>query len=502
MILNDYIQLEDQIARENMYRAESAITEQIATIDSVALDWAAWDDTYEFIEDRNEHYVEVNLVDETLANLRLNFMVFVNSSGGIVSGKAYDLQEGTAIELPPGLEEHLAFGEPLTSHDSPDSACNGILMLPGGPVLVASRPIVTSDAQGPVRGSVVFGRYLDQVEIERISGIIHHDLQIYAIGDPAIPSEYPSATATPLGTSVVFIQPVSADAIAGYITPADLYGNSAFVLRTDMTRDIYSQGQASVFFMLISIFGTGLLFGIVTLGVLEKFVLKRLYSLDRDVHRIGASGDLASRVRVEGDDEFSHLATSINGMVSALESTKNNLLEVEKRYHAVVEDQTELISRFLPDGTHVFVNEAYCRYFGKRKEEIIGHRFVPDLPEADRQRIKEHFAALSPNVPVLTIEHRIVMPDGEIRWQQWTDRAFFDRSGRIVEYQSVGRDVTDRKHAEEEIQRSYQRLSDILESLPDGIFVIDKEKRVIAWNHALEEMTGVKKQGILYKGEA
>ncbi len=88
------------------------------------------------------------------------------------------------------------------------------------------------------------------------------------------------------------------------------------------------------------------------------------------------------------------------------------LRESEERYRNVIEDQTEFISRFLPDGTHVFVNEAYCRYFGLRRDEILGHRFRPEIPAGDQERMNRLFASLTPDNPVGTIEHRIIMPGG------------------------------------------------------------------------------------------
>ncbi len=120
----------------------------------------------------------------------------------------------------------------------------------------------------------------------------------------------------------------------------------------------------------------------------------------------------------------------------------------EERYRNVVEDQTEFICRFAPDGTHLFVNDAYCRYFGKNREDIIDRHFTPDIPSEDRPLLKVHFALFSPAHPSHTIEHRIVMPSGEVRWQQWSDRAVFNEKGEVTEYQSVGRDITDRKRTE------------------------------------------------------
>jgi len=125
----------------------------------------------------------------------------------------------------------------------------------------------------------------------------------------------------------------------------------------------------------------------------------------------------------------------------------------------VVEDQTEFICRFSPDGRHIFVNNAYCRYFGKTREELIGHKFVPDIPEEDHPLIAAHFVSIRPDHPVQMIEHRIRMPSGEIRWQQWSDRAVFEKNGRVTEYLSVGRDITDRRHKDQALHEANKKLN-------------------------------------------
>ncbi len=128
---------------------------------------------------------------------------------------------------------------------------------------------------------------------------------------------------------------------------------------------------------------------------------------------------------------------------------RGRLKESEARYRAVVESQEELICRFAPDGTHRFANEAYCRFFGLDPETVAGSRFRPDVPEDERDALRAYFARFSPASPAGTFEHRVRRSDGAIRWLQWHDRAFFDTDGALVEYQSVGRDVTERKEAEE-----------------------------------------------------
>jgi PAS domain S-box-containing protein len=167
------------------------------------------------------------------------------------------------------------------------------------------------------------------------------------------------------------------------------------------------------------------------------------------------------------------------------------LRENEQRYRSVVEDQTEFICRFLPDGTHIFVNDAYCRYFGRGRGGIIGHRFTPRLLPGDRERMRAHLASLTPDHPVATIRHRIIMPDGGTPWQSWSDRAIFDAGGRVREFQSVGRDITDVVVAEEALRESEQELHAIIQGSPIPQFVIDRDHRVVHWNRALEEHTGI-----------
>lgn len=154
---------------------------------------------------------------------------------------------------------------------------------------------------------------------------------------------------------------------------------------------------------------------------------------------------------------------------------EKELRESEERYRNVVEDQTELISRFLPDGTHVFVNAAYCRYFGLKRDEILGHRFRPKIPAEDQERVRQFFESLTLDHPVDSIEHRIIMPDDSIRWQRWSDRAIFDPAGTISEYQSVGQDITGQKQEEQALHENEQRLNSIYNTVGDIIFQLTVE---------------------------
>jgi diguanylate cyclase (GGDEF)-like protein/PAS domain S-box-containing protein len=159
----------------------------------------------------------------------------------------------------------------------------------------------------------------------------------------------------------------------------------------------------------------------------------------------------------------------------------------EARYRTIIEVQTELITRWLPGGMLTFVNDACCSYFGKKREELIGKSFMPMIPEEDRERVKNNLARLSRENPIGTHEHRVILPTGEIRWQRWTNRAIFDEQGNLIECQSAGHDITERKLVQQALQDRERFLSSIFSSIQDGISILDTELNVLQVNPTMEK---------------
>jgi PAS domain S-box-containing protein len=162
-----------------------------------------------------------------------------------------------------------------------------------------------------------------------------------------------------------------------------------------------------------------------------------------------------SQLTIDGKMLLQAIVRDVSHRKEAEEMLRNS----ERTYRDVVENETELISRFLPDGTHIFVNEAYCRYFNKSRDDIIGRKLFPRIPQEEHRMIRDHFASLTREHPSASHTHRIIMPDGSMRWQRWSDRAIFDKNGKIVEYQSVGRDVTENKQMEEALALACQKMN-------------------------------------------
>lgn len=117
-------------------------------------------------------------------------------------------------------------------------------------------------------------------------------------------------------------------------------------------------------------------------------------------------------------------------------------------YQAVVEEQTEFIRRFRPDGRLTFVNSALCRFYGKTAEELLQYNFVDLLSEEERDSIVEQVYSISPDNPEIITEPSYRGADGRMHFVQYVTKGIFDEHGNVIEYQSVGRDMTTQRQAE------------------------------------------------------
>ncbi|HEY9708251.1 MAG TPA: PAS domain S-box protein, partial [Oculatellaceae cyanobacterium] len=165
------------------------------------------------------------------------------------------------------------------------------------------------------------------------------------------------------------------------------------------------------------------------------------------------------------------------------------LRQSEQRYFAILEDQTELIVRFLPDGTLTFVNVAYCCYFGLTRENVIGHRYEPVIVEEDREHVNRLVNSISLENPVVTIENRVIVA-GEVRWTQWINRGLFDEQGSLIEVQAVGRDISDRKQAELALQTKTEELDRFFFASLDLLCIANTEGYFLRLNPQWEKTLG------------
>lgn len=355
ILLGGFARVEEQNTRRNVQRALDAYTDEIAKIDITTHDWSAWNDTYAFIEDGNKNYIETNLIDATAARLGLNLIVYIHTPDKVVFSTGFNVETGKNIPLPTTFQSHLSSSDILLQHATLDSGLTGVIMMPEGPLIVASRPILTSDGTGPSRGTLIMGRYLDSALIEQLAARTHVDLNVQRFDAPQLPADFLAVREALLHSTTPVIQPLKEDTIAGYTMVPDIYGKPALLLRVTLPRDVYAQGQVSTRYQIGSLVVIGLVFGIVTMLLLERLVLARLGRLSASVSRIGASGDLSVRVSMTGQDELTYLSSKINGMLDALEHAQHERERAEASLYQAkeaAETANRAKSAFLANMSH------------------------------------------------------------------------------------------------------------------------------------------------------
>ena len=211
-------------------------------------------------------------------------------------------------------------------------------------------------------------------------------------------------------------------------------------------------------------------------GQCTSFTSRQLRALNRE---------LEQRV-IERTAQLSRANQILEAQILERQRVEEALRQSEACYRAVVEDQTELICRLSADGTLTFVNEAYCRYFGKQRQELIGKSFLQLIPEAEREAAKQHLAFLSQTSSIGTYDYQEIAPSGEIRWQQWTNRAVFNTQGELIAFQCVGRDITERKQAKEALRRQLAAV----EAAMDGIATLNSKGEYLYLNEAHVKLFG------------
>jgi len=328
ILLGSFSQLETRNTRRNVQRVQAALDEELQKLNLTVEDWAEWDDTYGFIQQPNEAFLRANLGEGTLNKLKINVLLFLNSQGEQIVARGFDLQQQQATPLPNSFQPYLRTESILLNHPTLDSSITGLIALNNEVLAIASQPIVRSDGTGPIRGTLMMGRYLDRAQIQALSQRTQLSIRAHPTGrqlPPHLQDLYAQLTEAEIEPSSPFTQapieivPLNADTIAGYTLLRDVGDRPILLLEIEIPREIYQQGQSSLYYLIISLLAAGVAFSIAILWLLERVVLRRLTRLSADVEQVGTNNDLSLRVKTSGRDELTRLAETINGMLEKLE---------------------------------------------------------------------------------------------------------------------------------------------------------------------------------------
>ncbi|MFN8375066.1 MAG: CHASE4 domain-containing protein [Anaerolineae bacterium] len=342
VMVTSYEQLEQRAMRQNAWRVINAIQDELNAFQAQTIDWARWDATYHFVEGNYNEFPDDNLMDFVFVSNNVNLMLFVDRQSEVVYGKAVNLQDGHEVTVPQQVIDDVAPESPLANFSD---GISGILMVDDTPMLVVSTPILRSSLQGPSNGALIWGRFLDSNAVLRIQEQLRFNLTLMSVNAADMPDDFASALSSLSRESQIDVEVNTQDTVASYMLFFDVYDQPAFVMRLQMPRDIYSQGQNSILYFTVFLLVACALLIVVVMLLLEKNVLSRLEHLNGSVSRIRQSTDWSARVTLHGDDEVGVLAVSINQMLEALTQSQQQ----EQRARGEAELREKVFKTFSHD---------------------------------------------------------------------------------------------------------------------------------------------------------
>jgi diguanylate cyclase (GGDEF)-like protein/PAS domain S-box-containing protein len=447
LLTQSYARLEEQNTQENVERVLAAFSNNISVLDATNSDWASWDDTYTFVQNSNQDFIDQNLTTEDSTLVNVNIMLFYNAAGKLVYGRVYDdasAQKKALLLL--SLERYIRSNSWILQHQTLTSGHIGVVVLPEEPIILTSRPILTSQKSGPMRGTLVMGRYLNSTTTQQLAETTQLRLKFYRLNQQnqqqnQLPARLWTVRAllqTAQKKAQILVQPQTKNLVSGYALIDDITNRAALLVEVDLPRKIYQQGQQSLNYLAALLIVVGVLSGTIAQLLLEKLI------------------------------RFQH-----------------QLQEREARYRAVVTQTSEGILLVNANTKRLLeANHACLQLLGYSNEKMLTLTLY-DIVSDDRQSIDRKIQDL--------LIHKSQLPPFEQKYYR-QDQTLVDVevSANLISYAKnvicvVIRDITERKITEATLRESEQRLAwqashDVLTGL------VNRREFERQLEHALEEV--------------
>lgn len=374
-MMNSIKEIEEISVNENLSRVQSSIKENISYLEIIATDWGGWDDTYFFTQNNNVEYIESNYQDESFINLGVHLIAIADDNGKVLYARQWDSQEEKTKEISPQLYNLIEKTGVLNNKDA-NKDFSGIIEADEGAMLIGTHPVLTSLNNGPAKGNIIFGKYLNQSLIDNIAESLKLDISIQE-ADPNIYTLDYVLQMIKNGNPTEIVR-LNEEKLRGSMLVTDIFGASKYKVTIEMPRNMYQSAKIGITVMMLTIITIFFAIFLILLYVLDSTILSRILKLHKDVKQISNDKILSNRVRVDGDnDEIFELSKEINNMIYVIEDLNDKVQKNNETLEIQVKDRTkELMMANIQLEAEIEVNR-------KIQEEILNlayHDFLTDLP--------------------------------------------------------------------------------------------------------------------------
>ncbi|MGK0465888.1 MAG: diguanylate cyclase (GGDEF)-like protein [Clostridium sp.] len=317
-------------------------------------------------------------------------MIYIDKQGEIILSNDFNLNDDENEILTEKIEREILNKVKQLSNIKNSESIKGITEINNTPAILVAEPITTTDGSKASGGLIISGRYLDEMQISRISSSVMVDLSMEKYNKKLkLKSDlkwYSNAA----------IKNVNKRSAVGYKILADIEGNPYLVIKINVNRDIYRQATKSIiYFVIIIILISFSLFGIVLI-YLNKVVAKRLIKMNSIVHNISRTKDLTIKMKTSGNDEIASLAEGFNNMLEDLSNYSHKIELGQNKYYSLISNMVSCFAYneivFSEEGIPIdFVildgNNAFFEIMEQQREKVIGRK-ISDFMGDDKINIK------------------------------------------------------------------------------------------------------------------
>lgn len=493
VILEQVGHLEEEKARDAIERIHSLFEDHSAQLASVTSDWASWNDTYRFMADGNQDYLDSNYTQSTFTRLKINAILLLDLEGRLHHGHGVGGDPPRPWAIPQPLQDWVQ--RAIAALPKGEGGINGFLSLAGENYQISVQPILNSEGEGPLRGVFAMVRRLDERYLANLSKIAHFPLSLHPL--TVLESEVLSPEQQQLLLRVGHVLLPRESASVAYLLVKDPFGQPAMVVRTVMDRKIYQQGQSSLHLLLVSTLV--ILFSLVGFSLFfDRTVLQPVARLSAEISQVGIAGEHPMRVTpLPGRCELSELTTGINAMLQRLEIALTDLRQSREKLRLVahvMENSNDLIVITDASNHIIMVNKGFCRISGYTPEEVIGKS--PRMLRSG-QHDGDFYADM----------WRILLKEGYWHGELWNRRKngeYFpewltismvrNEQGEVENFFAIGADLTDRKEADRRM--ALLTNHDHLTQLPNRTLLYDRLSQAILNARIYHRMAAILLMGL------
>jgi PAS domain S-box-containing protein len=447
---SNFQRLEERTARLAVNEAVIALNNDIDDLGDLASQLAADRDTKDFVDKPGAANLKRFFSEFVFDQKKINYAILVNKKGKIVYTIGYDHIKKSQVPLPPKLLDNITPQSPLLNHPNSLSFHKGIISMDNTQLLLASRPIPDTKSPEKNIGTLILGQKFGITEGSHLSQLNHISVNIYNIGSLNMADKLNKILESLSDDKPIAVAPIDNNIIAGYKYIKDIYGVPAFLIKTNMPRQLSREASLLFKHLFYAVIIIIILFVFVFAFFMEKLLVTRLVKISKTLSKIIASGKFNERVTVDNTDDLAIISDSVNYLLIQLDEREQFLQKSSQIYQLLTENMQDIIIQTDRKGTYQYASPSHKTILGHSPEKMMGKSVFDLINPQDLKNVYALAKKLGRRKVPIRFECRVHHSAGYYVWLEIAVKPLFDDNAALIGAVIAARDISTRKKIQDE----------------------------------------------------